>query len=80
MTIEQVVARVQRLSTATRPEGSYPLAAYVEGYFLGDMTAIVAAAIRAERLVEHRSERLPVAANPTSGLGLGRRRVLLGRV
>ena len=52
-TIEEVVARVQRLCDAPRPRGGYPLAASVEGHFLGDITAIVAATIRSERLLEH---------------------------
>jgi hypothetical protein len=39
---------VQRLCETPRREGGYPLATYVEGYFLGDITAIVTAAIRSE--------------------------------
>ena len=35
-TVEQVIARVQQLCDTPRPEGGYPLAAYVEGWFLGD--------------------------------------------
>ena len=49
-TLEQVVARVQHLCDTPRPVGGYPLAVHVEGCFLADVTAIVAAAIRAERL------------------------------
>ena len=50
-TVKQIVARVQDLCDAPKPDGRYPLAASVEGYFLGDITAIVTAAIRAERLL-----------------------------
>ena len=51
-TVHDVMARVQRLSETPRPDGRYPLATSVEAYFLGDMTAIVAAAIRSEGLVK----------------------------
>jgi hypothetical protein len=47
-TVHEVMARVQRLSETPRPEGGYPLASYVEAYFIGDITAITAAAIRSE--------------------------------
>jgi hypothetical protein len=47
-TVHQVMARVQRLSETPTQEGGYPLASYVEAYFLGDITAITAAAIRSE--------------------------------
>lgn len=47
-TVEQVIARVQQLCDTPSPEGGYPLATYVEGWFLGDITAITAAAIRSE--------------------------------
>ena len=50
-TVKQLVARVQNLCDAPKPDGRYPLAAYVEGYFLGDITALVTAAIRSERLL-----------------------------
>jgi hypothetical protein len=52
-TVKEVIARVQRLCDTPRPEGGYPLATSVQGYFLGDITAIVAATIRSERLLEH---------------------------
>jgi hypothetical protein len=51
-TVDQVIARVQGLCETPRPEGGYPLATYVEGYFLGDITAIVTAAIRSEGRVK----------------------------
>jgi hypothetical protein len=51
-TVHDVMARVQRLSETPRPDGGYPLATYVEAYFLGDMTAIAAAAIRSEDLLK----------------------------
>ena len=47
-TVRDVMARVQRLSETPRPVGGYPLATHVEAYFLGDMTAIAAAAIRSD--------------------------------
>jgi hypothetical protein len=50
--VQQVMARVQRLSELPRPDGRYPLPGYVEAYFLGDITAITAAAIRSERLLK----------------------------
>jgi hypothetical protein len=50
-TVQQVMARVQRLCELPTPDGRYPLPSYVEAYFLGDVTAIVAAAIRSERLL-----------------------------
>jgi hypothetical protein len=50
--VEQIVARVQTLCDTRKPEGRYPLATCVEGYFLGDITAIVTAAIRSEHLLE----------------------------
>ena len=50
--VEQVIARVQRLCDAPRPAGGYPLATYVEGWFLGDITAIAAAAIRSEAVAK----------------------------
>jgi hypothetical protein len=50
-TVDQVISRVQTLSQTPRQAGGYPLATYVEGYFLGDMTAIAAAVIRSERLL-----------------------------
>jgi hypothetical protein len=46
------MARVQRLSETPRSDGGYPLATYVEAYFLGDVTAIAAAAIRSEGLLK----------------------------
>jgi hypothetical protein len=46
------MARVQRLCETPRPEGRFPLASYVEAYFLGDITAITAAAIRSEGLLK----------------------------
>lgn len=52
LTVHDVMARVQRLSETPRPDGGYPLATYVEAYFLGDMTAIAAAAIRSEGLLK----------------------------
>ena len=51
VTVQQVVARVQRLCDTTKPGGGYPFASYVEAYFLGDITAITAAAIRSEGLL-----------------------------
>lgn len=51
-TVHQVIARVQRLCELPRPEGQYPFAGYVEAYFLGDITAITAAAIRSEHLAK----------------------------
>lgn len=51
-TVHQVMARVQRLCETPRPAGGYPLASYVEAYFLGDITAITAAAIRSEGLLK----------------------------
>jgi hypothetical protein len=51
-TVHQVMARVQRLCETPRPEGRFPLASYVEAYFLGDITAITAAAIRSEGLLK----------------------------
>ncbi len=51
-TVQDVVKRVQRLCDTPRPRDGIALATYVEGYFLGDITAIVAAKIRAERLPE----------------------------
>ena len=47
-TVRDVMVRVQRLSETPRPVAGYPLATHVEAYFLGDMTAIAAAAIRSE--------------------------------
>jgi hypothetical protein len=52
LTVQDVMARVQRLSETPRPDGGYPLATAVEAYFLGDMTAIAAAAIRSEGLLK----------------------------
>ena len=49
-TVHAVMARVQRLSEAPRPDGGYPLTHSVEAYFLGDMTALAAATIRSEAL------------------------------
>jgi hypothetical protein len=46
------MARVQRLGELPRTDGRYPLPGYVEAYFLGDITAIAAAAIRSESLVK----------------------------
>ena len=43
---------MQRLSETPKPEGRYPFASYVEAYFLGDITAITAAAIRSEGLLK----------------------------
>ena len=51
-TVQQVIARVQQLCERPRPLGGYPVATYVEGYFLGDITAIVAATIRSEALLK----------------------------
>ena len=51
-TVQDVMARVQRLSETPRPDGGYPLSTHVEAYFLGDMTAIAAAAIRSEGLLK----------------------------
>jgi hypothetical protein len=51
-TVHQVMARVQRLCETPRPEGRFPPASYVEAYFLGDITAITAAAIRSEGLLK----------------------------
>jgi hypothetical protein len=51
-TVHQVIARVQRLCELPRPESRYPLAGYVEAYFLGDITAITAATIRSEGLAK----------------------------
>ena len=50
--VHQVMARVQRLCELPRPDGRYPLPGYVEAYFLGDITAITAAAMRSERLLK----------------------------
>jgi hypothetical protein len=52
MTLQQVLARVQQLCETLRPDGGYPVATYIEGYFLGDVTAIVAAKLRSEGLLE----------------------------
>ncbi|MGA2012551.1 MAG: hypothetical protein ABSH51_18755 [Solirubrobacteraceae bacterium] len=52
MTLQQVLARVQQLCETPRPDGGYPVATYIEGYFLGDVTAIVAAKLRSEGLLE----------------------------
>jgi hypothetical protein len=46
------MARVQRLCELPRPDGRYPLPGYVEAYFLGDITAIAAAAIHSENLAK----------------------------
>ncbi len=46
LTVGQVIARVQRLSEAPRPGGGYPLTWHVEASLLGDITAVLAAAIR----------------------------------
>lgn len=51
-TVQQVMARVQRLCELPRPDGRYPLPGYVEAYFLGDITAIAAAVIRSEDLAK----------------------------
>ena len=51
-TVRDVMARVQRLSETPRPVGGYSLATHVEAYFLGDITAIAAAAIRSEGLLK----------------------------
>lgn len=51
-TVHQVMARVQRLCELPRPDGRYPLPGYIEAYFLGDITAISAAAIRSDRLAK----------------------------
>jgi hypothetical protein len=51
-TVQQVIARVQQLCETPRPDGGYPVATYVEGYFLGDITAIAAARIRSEALLK----------------------------
>ena len=51
-TVEQVIARVQRLCDTARPAGGYPLATYVEGWLLGDITAIATAAIRSEAMAK----------------------------
>ena len=51
-TVDEVISRVQSLSQPRGPGGAYPLATYVEGYFLGDMTAIAAAVIRSEGLLK----------------------------
>ena len=50
-TVGRVISRVQSLSQTPRSEDGYPIATYVEGYFLGDMTAIAAAVIRSEGLL-----------------------------
>lgn len=51
-TVHEVMARVQRLCETPKPGGRYPFASYVEAYFLGDITAITAAAIRSEGLIK----------------------------
>ena len=45
-------ASATALSETPRPDGGYPLSTHVEAYFLGDMTAIAAAAIRSEGLLK----------------------------
>jgi hypothetical protein len=52
-TVDEMIARVQRLCEAPRSHGAFPVPYYVEGYLLGDSTAIIAAKLRAEGL--HRS-------------------------
>ena len=47
-TVEQVIARVQRLCDVPRAAGVYPLADDVEAWLLGDISAISAAAICCE--------------------------------
>ena len=55
-TVHEVMARVQRLSETPKPDGGYPLTSCVETYFLGDITAITAAAIRSEGLLKASAE------------------------
>jgi len=49
-TVQQVIARAQRLSETPRPEGGYALTWYVEASLLGDITAISATAIHSQAL------------------------------
>jgi hypothetical protein len=51
LAIEDVIARLQRLSEAPRPRDGYPPTWYIEASLLGDITAISAAAIRSEDLL-----------------------------
>jgi hypothetical protein len=52
VTVQQVIARAQRLCETPRPDGGYPLTWYVEASLVGDMTAISAAAIRSQALAQ----------------------------
>ncbi len=47
--VQALVARVQRLADTPRPEAGYPLAWQVEAYYLGDVSALAAAALRAAK-------------------------------
>jgi hypothetical protein len=49
LTVEEVIARVQDLADETYPAGYRPLRWQVEAYYLGDLTAIAAAAIHSHR-------------------------------
>lgn len=50
--VQEVIARAQRLSESPRPVGGYSLQWYVEASLIGDMTAITAAALRSEALLQ----------------------------
>lgn len=45
--VQELVARGQRLVAAPRPTGDDALAWHVQAYYLGDFSAIAAAALRA---------------------------------
>jgi hypothetical protein len=47
--VDALMARAQRLVDAPRPAGSDSLAWHVEAQFMGDLTALVVAALRANR-------------------------------
>jgi hypothetical protein len=46
---QQILARVQRLLDTPRPAGGHPLAWSVEAFYIGDLSAIAAATLRAAR-------------------------------
>jgi hypothetical protein len=50
--IQDLIARAQRLVESPRPEDGYPLKWYVEASLIGDITAITAAALHSDALLQ----------------------------
>ncbi|MGI8712707.1 MAG: hypothetical protein ACR2NR_05880 [Solirubrobacteraceae bacterium] len=52
MEVQDLIARAQRLGDSPRPANGYPLKWYVEASLIGDSTAIMAAALHSEGLLQ----------------------------